>query len=216
MDIAHTATWFRHKLLSRYEAWRDGALDRRYGVDTGCARDPAADAPAWLQAYHGYHYEPIQIGVFRRIVEALPLDAVDLTFVDFGCGKGRALLLAAEHGFRRIVGIECDGDLLAAARRNISTYCAAARRPPDIELHLGDAVKHELPPEDCLCFFYNPFDEVAMANVLARIGRSLKAKPRRLLVVYRNPRHSDLMRRAGFLRHVVRNRSFEVYAATTT
>ena len=212
MKLSETANRFRRKVFARYEAWRDGALDRRYGIDTSCARNPAADAPGWLHAYHGYYYEPIQLAVFQRIMQSLPLDASQLTFVDFGCGKGRALVLAAEHGFRRIIGIECDASLVAAARRNVGAYCSAAKRRHDIELHLGDATQYDLPAGDCLCFFYNPFDEFAMQSVLARIERSSREKPRRLLVVYRNPRHAGVMLRTGFLRRLVQNPSFEVYA----
>src|SRR5207245_5268496 len=67
-------------------------------------------------------------------LQALPAVPSQLTFVDFGCGKGRALVLAAEHGFRRVLGIECDAQLFAAAQRNARAYRDAARRIDDIEI----------------------------------------------------------------------------------
>jgi len=199
----------RRRLVGRYEEWRHRGLDRRYGIDTSCTKNPAADAGALLAAYHGYHYEPIQLDVFKRIVRALPISPARLTLIDFGCGKGRALVLAAEHGFRRVVGIECDASLFAVAQRNVQAYRSA--RKCDIELHLGNAVHYELPGEDCLCFLYNPFDEVAMAETLARIAQSLQRNRRKLLVAYRNPRHGALLAGAPFLRNLVRNRTFELY-----
>ena len=212
MDIALTVGHLRRRLAGRYEEWRDRALDRRYGIDTCSSGNHAAEV-ASLQPYRGYPYEPIQLVVFRRIMQALPAVPSELTFVDFGCGKGRALVLAAEHGFRRVLGIECDAQLFAAAQRNVRAYRDAARRSGDIEIHLGDATLHTLPPEDCLCFLYNPFDQIAMAKVLARIERSLREKPRRIFVAYRNPRHGALMSGAAFLRNLVRNRTFELYEA---
>lgn len=41
----------------------------------------------------------------------------DYTFVDIGCGKGRAVLLASEVRFREIVGIELNTKLAVLARK---------------------------------------------------------------------------------------------------
>ena len=81
-----------------------------------------------------------------------------------------------------------------------------------IELHCGDAEQYELPPEDCLCFLYNTFDEAGMATMLARFKTSLSERPRRLFVAYRNPRYGEMLSRTRFLRCLERNRSFELYS----
>src|SRR4051812_50043723 len=90
------------KLSDRISDWRDAALDRAYGIETcDLVATPrgAGEHPA-----HGYHYEPIQVAVFRRIMAALPLDPKRHTFVDYGSGEGRGLGLSAESGFRGIIG----------------------------------------------------------------------------------------------------------------
>lgn len=204
---AHEAA---RRLMGRYEEWRDGALDRRYGIDTRGKQDAAAAARIAAQC-HGYHYEPIQLAVFERIMQALPVDPAGLTFIDLGSGKGRALVLAALHGFRRVIGIEYDADLHSAALRNVEHFRSRAGRASPIELCCADAVRYELPGEDCLCFFYNSFDAVALPRMLARIGESLRRQPRRLFVAYRNPRHGQLLSDAAFLRRLAHNPSFELY-----
>lgn len=211
MELSLIARVLGHKLMDRYDGWRDLTLDRRYGIDTTSGEGRIADAASCLRTFHGHHYEPIQIPVFRRIMQALPADPAELAFVDLGCGKGKALVLAAEHGFRRVMGVECDRRLYAAAQRNVRAYCDAVRRRDDIEVILGDAAQHPLPGEDCVCFLYNTLDEVAMPMLLARIGRSLQETPRRLFVAYRNPVHGDLLSAARFLRALVRTASFEIY-----
>ena len=198
------------RVMDRYDEWREGAIDRRYGIDTRGPETPATSVA--VLAGRGHHYEPIQIPVFRRIVRALPVAPGALTFVDFGSGKGRALVLAAEYGFRRIIGIEFAPSLHAAALRNRDRVHAMIGDAPPIELHCGDALEYELPAEDCLCFLYNTFDEAGMAAMAARIDSSMRKRPRRLFVAYRNPRFGEALSRAGFLRCLERNRSFELYS----
>ena len=211
MNLSQTTIRVARRLLDRYDEWRDYSLDRKYGIDTRFARQSCAPPPGADNAHHGYYYEPIQIAVFDRIMNALPARPGSLTFVDFGSGKGRALILASLKGFRRAIGIEYDANLHAAAGRNVARYGSRSGRAAAIELHCADAAEYELPLEDCLCFFYNPFDEFTMAKVLERINDSLCACPRRLIVAYRNPRHGHLFAGAHFLRALVRNRSFELY-----
>jgi SAM-dependent methyltransferase len=200
-------------LRDRYYDWREAAFDRKYGIETcGVLTDIAALGGTGESVAHGNYYEPIQLPVFRRIVRALPLAPARLTFVDYGSGKGRALLLAAQSGFRRAIGIEYAPRLHEAAGRNVASFLARSRAACPIELHCRDATGFEPPHEDVLCFFYNPFDEQLMRKVLANIGESLRALPRRLLVAYRNPRHPAALAECGFLRRIERNASFEIYA----
>src|SRR5690349_10766861 len=92
------------RLSGRLSDWRDAALDRTYGIETcELVQKPQG---AGEHPDHGYLYEPIQLAVFRRIMAALAIDPHNYTFVDYGSGKGRALVLAAEYGFRRVVGVE--------------------------------------------------------------------------------------------------------------
>jgi SAM-dependent methyltransferase len=211
MDLAEKTVRTARRLIDRYEGWRDGAVDRQYGIDT---RGTLDSAPIVAQD-HRYHYAPIQLAVFERIMKALPAAPSALTFIDFGSGKGRALVLAALRGFRRVIGVEYDADLHAAAQRNLERFRSRAGHASPIELHCADALHHELPGEDCLCFFYNPFDDFAMARMLARIGDSLRAQPRRLFAAYRNPRHGRLLADAPFLRGLACNRTFELYEGGT-
>ena len=214
MALPQSAVLAARRLIDRFDDWRDHAVDRKYGIDTRCAPKPAA-APIALAAGHGYYYEPIQLAVFRRIMKALPVEPAALTFIDFGSGKGRALIFAAEQRFRRVIGIEYAQDLFAASQSNVARYRAAANDANPIELHCGDAARYDLPREDCLCFFYNPFDETAMTLALARMRHSLRQRPRRLFIAYRNPRHGHLMSNAGFLRCLTRNSSFDLYEGVT-
>src|SRR6185436_7767539 len=66
-------------------------------------------------------YEGIVPKTLRKIIAALgPVDGY--TFVDLGSGMGRAVLVASEFPFRRIVGVEIAAELHAIAGRNVRRY----------------------------------------------------------------------------------------------
>ena len=48
-------------------------------------------------------------------------------------------------------------------------------------------------------FFFNPFDEVVMLQVVKNILSSLKENDRKIYVVYINPLHKEIFLSAGFI-----------------
>jgi SAM-dependent methyltransferase len=203
----------RNYALERYESWLESRLDRQYGTCTGGAVDydlkslgaggkSLADATA---------FEAIQIRVFHAMLRAAAINPRAHAFVDFGCGKGRALLLAAETGFKHVVGVEFATDLCETARRNVAAFRARRPHSPPIHVKLGDAVDFRIPQDDAVFFFYNPFGKDSMRKVAANITSSLRAGPRSLVVAYRNPLHWEVFDALPMFREVARNRSFAIY-----
>ena len=182
-------------LADRAEDWRDARFDRRFGIDTRF--EPG--------------HQPIQIGVFDRIVRAVPAAPRELAFVDYGCGKGRALVLAAEHGFAHVAGIEHVPALHAQARRNVESYRERRPAAPSIEVRLGDAAEFEAPEGRALLFFYNPFDEAVMARVLAQLEARWIERPAPWFLAYRTARHARLMNDARWLDVVIEHPAFSIW-----
>ena len=118
-------------------------------------------------------------------------------FVDFGCGKGRALAVAAYYGFKKITGIDFAKALCVAAEQNIAQikplYPSA-----EIEIICDDAINYVVRDDQNLFFFFNPFDEVVMLEVVKNILKSLKENPRHVYIVYINPVHKEIFLSAGF------------------
>jgi SAM-dependent methyltransferase len=136
--------------------------------------------------------------IFVELLQRIRPDVQTSTFLDVGAGKGRALLLAARHGFSKVIGVELSPDLCAVAERNITKYL---RRHPGsrIEVHCADAAGFDIPIEVNVAFFFNPFGRDVMRSVLDHIGESIGRYPRDFYIVYLNPRHEDLFVAAGFL-----------------
>jgi SAM-dependent methyltransferase len=202
----------RDSVVWRYSRWLEARFDHRYGVDTcGLHRDLAALGAGGEHLPHAYGYQPVQPRMFRAILRAAQIDPREFAFVDFGSGKGRALLLAAECGFPRIVGVELAPALHEVAERNVAAFCRRRTHAACIELHCGDAVDLEIPDGNVFLSFYNPFGEVVLRKVAANIERAYRARPRQMVIAYRNPRHSQVLDELAVLRCVVSNRSFSLY-----
>jgi SAM-dependent methyltransferase len=201
-------------LLHRWREFQGARLDRRLGIDTrGYAGDLESLGAIGQNVDHGNPYEPIQVGVFRRIVAALPVDLSRYQFVDLGCGKGRALVLAAEAGFSRMVGVEFATELAAECSRNIASYRSRHPGANPIDVRCEDAATFRIPPHDTVLFLYNPFDAAVMEKVIEGVGSGWRRHRFDLLIAYRNATEAGVLDAVPWLRPVAVERAFRVYRA---
>jgi hypothetical protein len=146
---------------ARCRAW-----DLVYGVDT-CGEIPLVNLDFQSQnKASGHAYHSLHPSVIRAAFGALSIQHEDYTFVDFGCGKGRVLLIASSFPFRRIVGLEFAPALAETARRNLNSYRSSHVKCSEIEVITRDAVDYELEPEPQMLFFYNPFRRSLLDKIL--------------------------------------------------
>jgi SAM-dependent methyltransferase len=168
-------------------------FDNQYGVSTS-----GLSCLPWTRMLRGRRsettrYQPVDPSFFREAIADIPRH----TFVDLGCGRGRALILAHFSGFRKLVGVEFSGALCRSARKNLRTL----RIKGDVVN--GDAGRYRLPDEPTVVYLYNPFGELIMRQVLSNFGD----QPR--LVVYVNPVHVSPFES---LRLVRSGRSFKIFS----
>ena len=136
-------------------------------------------------------YQPIEPEIFREIFGQLEIEYERFTFVDIGSGKGRALLLAAEYPFRRIVGVELLPDLHEIAAGNVA-------HDGRIELIRGDAAEFAFPLEPLVVYFFNPLPEMGLREVVKNLGGSVRESPRTVYVIYINPLYEGTAFGSGF------------------
>ena len=118
-------------------------------------------------------------------------------FVDIGCGKGRAICVAASFGAKKITGVELSKDLCVSAKENLSE---TKKKYPDLkyDVYNNDAFYFKIEKDvDCI-FMFNPFDETIMSGVLENIETSLQKNPRKITVIYINPLQKHLFLESGF------------------
>ena len=195
------------KLLPSYRAQtvtlrrRAIEFDELYGVDT--AMMPHEIKPLSIDNsktnFHSYGYAASDPNYFLEAMNHLEIDHKEYTFIDFGSGKGRALLMASQFPFRKILGVEFLEELHEIAKQNIAAFQKHAVGCCNLESTCMDVLDLELPKNNLVCYFYNPFSKSILNQVLASIHASFMEHPREILVVYYAPSFRQPMDEAVWL-----------------
>ena len=182
------AVWLVRKKI-RYTIAR--AAERRYdkalGIDTGgeIVGKRLMLGPEQASYAKGYAGTPPRVA--EHLIGLVADRARGFTFVDYGSGKGRVLLIAARYQFDRVVGLEVSEPLIRLAAANVAAY---ARNHPElrpIELVQADAANYEIPETPCVLFFYDPFQASLMERIGQQVQASFVVKPRKLFIIYYSP-----------------------------
>lgn len=142
--------------------------------------------------YQGASYYILYL-LFNKLPKALK----ETTFVDYGCGKGRALFVAEQCGFTKLIGVDIAQELIDGAQENLEVY---KRKQPysQFELVFSDATTYHIPKEACVFYFFNPFGESILIQVLQKIKASVKQYPRGIVCLYLNPKYKQAFEKNGF------------------
>lgn len=146
---------------------------------------------------HASIYQAINYYLIEKALEYIKSEKANNYFVDFGCGKGRAIAVAAGYGFKQITGIDFAPKLCQLAWENIKKI-KPGFPSANFKIICGDAADYQIDNEANVFFFFNPFDEVIMLKVAKNILLSLKEKDRKIYIVYANPLHKEIFQSAGF------------------
>ncbi len=173
-------------------------FDLAYHVDTAgliwgealtTATDTGNEPYYWATGYYG-----VAPSAFDSALRRLALPWSDFTFVDIGCGKGRALLLSLAFPFRRAIGIELSPELAEIARKNLQTFEAPWRCPNvSTEVFTADATTVPLPTGPLICFLYHPFAAPIMRRFLEHVLAAARAESREIYLLYTNPELAHLL-----------------------
>jgi hypothetical protein len=175
---------FRHRL---YEITRE----RQLGIVTS-EDDPENGSPTEYQPYVAAPYACLDTAF-----AAAGVGSGDV-FLDYGCGRGRVVAVAATLPFARVIGIEMRPELSAAAERNVRTV--RGRRCGASEVVTGDATAYVVPDDVTVAFLFNPFTRDVLRATCERLRESFVRRPRELRVVYMNPLEDpDLLADCGWL-----------------
>jgi len=146
---------------------------------------------------HASIYQASSYYLVEKAFTFLKDEKVNRNIIDFGCGKGRVLVLAAYFGFKKITGIDFSKNLCVEAEANIEKI-APVFPATVFNVICSDATKYKIEKDENCFFFFNPFDEVVMLKVVRNILSSLKENQRKVYVVYINPLHKEVFLSAGF------------------
>lgn len=178
--------------------------EKKYGIHTTGADELLKLEKQGIDISHATIYMPVSYSLLEEIFKQLNLSEPSAAnqqsqthFLDIGCGKGRALCVAAHYGFEKLTGLDFSKDLCDMAKQNLSI---TKQQFPQIEYKVinNDAFYFEIPGDANYIFLFNPFDEIIMSAVVNNIFASLQNHPRKITVIYVNPLHKELFLKAGY------------------
>lgn len=170
--------------------------EKKYGIRTTGADELIHLEKLGIDISHATLYMPVSYSLLEAIFEQLP-PLPRTHFVDIGCGKGRALCVAAYHSFKKVTGIDFSKKLCEDATSNLALTHINL---PSLQYKVinNDAFYFDIPDDaDCI-FLFNPFDEIIMSAVVKNIRKSLQRNNRTVKIIYVNPLHKTYFLNAGF------------------
>ena len=159
-------------------------------------------------------YQATEPDLFREMVGGLNIDYSRFVFIDLGSGKGRALLMASEYPFVRIIGVELLPELHAAAQENIRIYRNQHQKCFQLESVRADARDYDFPAEPLVVYLFNPFPRPTLAAVLTRLESAIREVPRPVYLLYHNPLLADVLAGSSLFQKIAATHQYAIYSST--
>jgi SAM-dependent methyltransferase len=183
----------------------DYRFDVRYGTDT---RETVSLGTLDIRSDNrrrAVDYSATKPRIFGRFMTLLRPDCAG-TFVDLGCGKGRVLLLAANFGYRKVVGVEFSPELCRIARSNVAAYRQRTNASTEFDVFEADVCRYRMRDDETVYFLFHPFDAVVMRIVLDNLEASFQRRPRMMSLLYYNPVCAGVLEQGSLFRKVAEAR----------
>lgn len=133
----------------------------------------------------------------EQLLSHLPEEARKGGFLDIGCGKGRAMCVAAHFGFTNIQGIDFAKEMIDAAGKNLA-LTQSLLPALQYKLFWQDTTELEIGKDISTIFLFNPFGGVLVKSIIRKIENSLQKHPRQIYVLYASPDHENFFFNAGY------------------
>ena len=134
-----------------------------------------------LTAEKSHYYADSGGAALEKVLDSFHITPQD-AIIDFGSGKGGALITLAKYPFARITGVEISPELIAIARRNLKKLWI-----DNVDMALCDAAEFTELEDYNYVYFFSPFPSSVMQIVIKNLKGSLAKKPRKMTIIYLNP-----------------------------
>ena len=196
-------------IFNQLRVWRSERrerFDERFGTTTEGIIYPVQSPAEDAKDIHPYAATPAWL--VHRALASLAIDPKQFSFVDLGAGKGRALMVASEFAFSKIVGVEISKEFCQLASENMNRYLASRGGGAPFMLCCVDAADYEFDDAPLVVFLFNPFGRNTLSNVLSNLEHSLRRRPREVFVIYINPRFEKMLQRSALFKKIASDGSW--------
>ena len=162
-----------------------------------------------------FGYSPSSKRFLKQVLNDFTIWPQD-SIMDIGCGKGYAMRTMLKYRFKKVDGIELSAYIANTARENLRKLNSIRSK-----IFIGDAAQFNGYDAYNFIYFFNPFPDVVMAEVMNSLSQSLERNDRELILIYMNPicdeaiisnnnfKKTGIYRRKGNWITIYSNRNYE-------
>lgn len=183
--------------LAFFTLYHDVRCARKYGIHTFFPLSLKRLSIANADISKSSPYEACNYLLLEKLFRAFREHSNSVSLVDLGCGKGRAMVVAAHFGFRKITGIDFAAELCKEATANM---LKTNIQFPGLEWRVieGNVLDYAISEDDSVFFLFNPFNEETLVSFLDKLDSSLMQSPRTTWFLYVSPLHAQAMLNRGY------------------
>lgn len=175
----------------------EGKYEKQLGINTHSIVNLDKLTLAGDSSEQNHHYQGASYYILFSLFHKLPTEIKHYPFIDFGCGKGRALFVAEQCGFTNLIGVDIAKELIDDANGNLAVY-KLKNNSSQISFLFQDATKCQIPSNASVFYFFNPFGADIMQLVIDNLKESVKQHPRKIYCLYLNPKYKSVFEKNGF------------------
>lgn len=177
-------------VLAGFMIWHEIRGERRYGIITSKPAELSTLTITDGDLAQSSRYEAVNYFILEALLNKLRTLTNETSFTDLGCGKGRALVVAAHYGFTRISGVDFAEEVCNIAEIHLQ---ALQKQFPKLEYRLQcrNVLDYDIRPDESVFFLFNPFSDEIISHILEKINVSLAQHPRIVYFLYASPKYID-------------------------
>jgi len=138
-----------------------------------------------------FNYQPTSYYFLEKLFKLFPFTNQD-HLIDFGCGKGRVLFMAAYNQCKIVTGYEINKQRYDILSENVEKYQNKFGKESVINILQEDAQYVKLDDTANKFFFFNPFELKVYVKVVNNIMASFKNNERNIAIYLYRPHESTV------------------------
>jgi SAM-dependent methyltransferase len=164
--------------------------EKKFGVDTSKPLELTQLTIANGDISHSSRYEAVNFYILEALLKRLCEICDDRSFTDLGCGKGRAMVVAAHYGFITIKGVDFAQEVCSIAEQHMQKISSLF---PQMEYRVlcKNVLEYDIQPNESVFFMFNPFSDDTIAMFMEKVNVSIEQHPRPVYFLYVSPRYIE-------------------------
>ena len=182
------ANW--NPVLAGFILWHEVRGEKKYGITTSEPVELSKLTISNGNIKQSSRYEAVNYFILEALLSRLRTITNETSFTDLGCGKGRAMAVAAHYGFTKIKGVDFAKEVCSVAEHHLQNLPTQFPEM-EYELHCQNVLEYEIEPNESVFFLFNPFSDEIISRFLEKVNISTAQYPRTIYFLYASPKHIE-------------------------